>query len=83
MTSGGCAVGNGDRQVTKRGVLLLGATTAVLWIVPSLGTQGMGTIGARVAHPDAILFDTVPAQRDAARAALTRADDDVEAALDL
>ena len=83
MASGGSTVGDGGRQVTMRGVLLLGATTAVLWIVPSLGIQGMGTIGARVAHPDAILFDTVPTRRDTARAALTRADHDVEAALDL
>ena len=58
--------------------ILFGATTAVLWIVPSIGTQGMGTIGARLVHPDAALLDTVPAQRAATRATLMRADRDVE-----
>ncbi|MGL4541779.1 MAG: hypothetical protein ACRCUI_04625 [Polymorphobacter sp.] len=24
----------------------------VMWVIPSLGTQGIGTIGHRVAHPD-------------------------------
>ena len=66
-----------------RNLLLLGGATAVLWIVPSIGTQGMGTIGARVAHADATLFDSVPTQRSAARVVLVRADAAAEAAMGL
>lgn len=61
--------------------LLLAGLTAVLWIVPSIGTQGMGTIGQRVAHPDAGLIDTVAADRTAARAELAHADMIAEIAL--
>ncbi|MGI4878585.1 MAG: hypothetical protein ACRYG4_13980, partial [Janthinobacterium lividum] len=25
---------------------------ALMWVVPSVGTQGMGTIGRRLTHPD-------------------------------
>jgi hypothetical protein len=67
--------------MTTRSFLWLAGATALLWVVPSIGTQGMGTIGARVAHSDAMLFDAVPAQRAAARVILARADDGVEAAL--
>jgi hypothetical protein len=69
--------------MTARNILLLGGATAVLWVVPSIGTQGMGTIGASVAHPDATLFDSVPARRAEARAMLSQADDGVEAAIGL
>ena len=52
---------------------------AVLWVVPSIGTQGMGTIGQRFAHADRALAtdrsDTV------VRTDLRRADVAVEAAL--
>lgn len=53
---------------------------AVLWVVPSIGTQGMGTIGQRFAHADRAL---VEAGNDAAalRPALLAADAEVEAAL--
>lgn len=64
-------------------LLLTAGATTLLWFVPSIGTQGMGTIGARVAHPDAALLDTVPARRNAARASLARADRLAEAALPL
>lgn len=58
----------------QRSPLLLGAATLVLWFVPSVGTQGMGTIGQRVAHPDAVLFDTLAIDRSAARVMLAQAD---------
>ncbi|TRW14158.1 hypothetical protein [Glacieibacterium frigidum] len=53
---------------------------AVLWVVPSIGTQGMGTIGQRFAHADRAL---VEANADAAalRPTLLSADAQVEAAL--
>lgn len=56
---------------------------ATLWVMPSVGTQGMGTIGARVTHPDRSLVDA-PRQTDhGARqhVLLERADATVEAAL--
>ncbi len=56
-------------------------TTMLLWFVPSIGTQGMGTIGARVAHADAALFDADAPHRVAARALLARADRTVEVAV--
>jgi hypothetical protein len=67
--------------MTAPSYLLLGATTMILWVVPSLGTQGMGTIGRRVVHPDAVLLDADPVQRAAARGILTHADAVAEAAL--
>lgn len=63
--------------------LIILGLAAVLWVVPSLGTQGMGTIGQRFSHPDAALADgraqsgTTPA----VRATLQRADVAVESAL--
>lgn len=57
---------------------------AVLWVVPSIGTQGMGTIGQRFSHADRTLVEAqVPTPADPARtaAALRRADAQVEAAL--
>ena len=56
---------------------------AILWIVPTVGTQGMGTIGQRFSHPDAALADG--RSRDATspmvRATLLQADKKVEVAL--
>lgn len=69
--------------MTMRTLLLLGGATAVLWVVPSFGTQGMGTIGAHIAHVDAMLFDAVPAERTAARAMLAHTDGGVETAIGL
>ena len=63
--------------------LVLSALTMVMWVVPSVGTQGMGTIGQRFNHPDAALFDDQPGAREAARTALRRADAVTEAALGL
>ena len=52
---------------------------AVLWVMPSIGTQGMGTIGQRFAHADRALATS---RSDAAmRTDLRRADAEVEAAL--
>jgi len=69
--------------MTGRSITLLAGMTVVLWIVPSIGTQGMGTIGARFTHPDAMLIDTVPAARADARRALLVADGVAENALAL
>ena len=56
----------------------------VLWIVPSVGTQGMGTIGQRFTHPDNVLIDAhadTDAERTAARLTLQTADAATETAL--
>lgn len=49
------------------------ALAAALWIVPSVGTRGQGTLGDRFVHPDReVMSNDEP---DAAtRASLTRAD---------
>ncbi len=67
--------------MTAPSYLFLGATTMILWVVPSLGTQGMGTIGRRVVHPDAVLLDADPGQRATVRGDLSRADAVAETAL--
>lgn len=60
------------------------AFAAVLWIVPSVGTQGMGTIGQGFMHPDSVLLDP-DAETAVARASvrdhLQSADATAEAAL--
>ena len=56
------------------------ALTGALWIVPSIGTQGMGTIGQRVTHPDAALIADGTG-RLASRDTLAKADALVEDAL--
>lgn len=62
-----------------RAVTVLGLT-AVLWVVPSIGTQGTGTIGQRFSHVDRALIET-GAETAALRPALIAADAQVEAAL--
>jgi hypothetical protein len=53
-------------QITATAALAL-----ALWVVPSVGTRGQGTLGDRFSHPDLGLIATdVPAER----AALLRAD---------
>ena len=69
--------------VRFRPPLALAGLTLLLWVVPSIGSQGMGTIGQRFTHPDAVLFDTLPGARDAARTVLQQADAAAEAALGL
>jgi hypothetical protein len=58
------------------------AATAVLalalWVVPSVGTRGQGTLGDRFSHPDQAL---VVGPGVAGRDVLTRADALVEAAV--
>jgi len=67
-------------DVTIRSKILLVATTGFLWVVPSIGTQGMETVGQRVTHPDASLFDR---DDSSAGRALAAADHGVEASLGL
>ena len=67
----------------RRSLPLLAASAIVLWIVPSIGTQGMGTIGRRIVHTDAALFDTNPARRAASSSLLVAADTVTETAADL
>lgn len=65
-------------------LLLTLGLAAVMWIVPSVGTQGMGTIGQGFTHADSAVIDseadTVVA-RDAVRSRLQRADTATETAL--
>lgn len=53
-------------------VALTAAATAALWVVPSIGTQGMGTVGQRFSHADDGILEY--ASDEAERAALQRAD---------
>jgi hypothetical protein len=57
-------------QITVSAVM-----AATLWIVPSVGTRGQGTLGDRFVHPDrALVAASAPASDVAGRALLTRAD---------
>jgi len=67
--------------MTARFPILLIGTTMLLWFVPSIGTQGMGTIGARLAHADAALFDTDSPHRAEAQGLLVSADRAAEIAI--
>ena len=58
---------------------LTAAVTAALWVVPSIGTQGMGTLGQRFSHPDDSLVAGV--SNDTERTVLQRVDARVMAAL--
>ena len=57
---------------------------ALLWVVPSLGTQGMATVGRRAIHTDAMILArgavTPPA---GSQAVLERSDRFIETALGL
>lgn len=72
--------------MTRKGSLIVRTLVAatVLWIVPSVGTQGMGTIGQGFMHPDSFLLDP-DAETTTARASvrdrLESADAAAEAAL--
>lgn len=75
-----------DRMLPRRfKTLTTIGLAAVLWVVPSIGTQGMGTIGQRFSHPDAALADgrSEAGTTTAVRATLQHADAVVESALDL
>ena len=67
--------------MTLRFPSLLIGMTMLLWFVPSIGTQGMGTIGARLAHADAALFDTDSPHRAEAQGLLMSADRAAEIAI--
>lgn len=57
-------------QITASAVL-----AAALWIVPSVGTRGQGTLGDRFVHPDRALVAANPVAGVAAeRAVLVHAD---------
>ncbi len=65
-------------------MIVLVALAALLWIVPSVGTQGMGTIGHGFTHADSDLIDPAAddaVARDAVRNRLQHADTAVEVAL--
>jgi hypothetical protein len=49
------------------------ALAAALWIVPSVGTRGQGTLGDRFVHPDRSVVSNGEPDA-AARTALVRAD---------
>lgn len=51
-----------------------GIAALALWIVPSVGTRGQGTLGDRFAHADRAVVSTEEAPAAAARAALAHAD---------
>lgn len=65
------------RSIPVLAVLTLAAT---LWVVPSIGSQGMGTIGERYDHADRELFRAA-APAVGAHKILNRADSQVEASL--
>lgn len=67
----------------KSSKMLMAGLATVLWVVPSIGTQGMGTIGQRFSHPDAALADgrTGDGTSPKVRATLQHADAAVESAL--
>jgi len=61
-------------------VFMIAALAAVLWVVPSIVSQGMVTAGERFAHADQDLVE--PGQSSGkVRAALRQADANVETAL--
>ncbi len=67
--------------MTLRFPSLLIGMTMLLWFVPSIGTQGMGTTGARVVHADAALFDIDSLHRAEALGLLVSADRAAEIAI--
>lgn len=61
--------------------LLIIGLAAAFWVMPSVGTQGMGTIGQRFTHPDRPFLDATEPSGRASTDALQSADHSVEAAL--
>lgn len=61
----------------NRRMISYGMTTALaaaLWIVPSVGTRGQGTLGDRFLHPDRSVMAGTAEPDAGTRAALARAD---------
>lgn len=61
------------RSPSRRNAAWATSIALALWIIPSLGTQGMGTIGQRYSHPDRNIIDAPSAP--AAADLLKRADE--------
>lgn len=49
---------NKARFLSRRNAAFVASIALALWVVPSLGTQGMGTIGQRYTHPDRAMIET-------------------------
>lgn len=58
-------------------LLAIAGLALVLWFVPSVGTQGQGTLGQRFSHPDRALAS----DDESAASSLSGADAAVEATL--
>jgi hypothetical protein len=65
----------------RRSILTIAVIAAALWVVPSFGTRGMGTIGQRFSHPDSELIAPTSKDSIATAARLQNADRAVRAAL--
>ena len=78
----------GNMKLRTAPTLTVFGLAAVLWVVPSIGTQGMGTIGQRFSHADRTLLEYPDdanvgdaVQVAEVRRTLRRADVEVEQAL--
>lgn len=85
VVSGATAVNRWIRMKQRHSSsLAIAGIAAVMWTVPSVGTQGMGTIGQRFIHPDSVLVDPdadTDSARQSARIVLQAADSATETAL--
>lgn len=57
------------------------AAALALWVVPSVGTRGQGTLGDRFAHTDSSVMSAAAEPDSATRLALARADAEVARAI--
>lgn len=64
-----------------RNILIIATIAFALWVVPSFGTRGMGTIGQRFSHPDSDLIAPSAEASSAIATQLQHADRMVRAAL--
>lgn len=74
---------NMEVAMKPRSLSIVAGLALLLWVVPSIGTQGMGTIGQQMVHADGALIDVAPSPHGQARALLARADAAAETALGL
>lgn len=70
---------NKVRFLSRRNMAFVASIALALWVVPSLGTRGMGTIGQRNSHADGVIIGA-PASSPAADL-LRRADELVKSRL--